>query len=114
MPLAKLQSRAKYNGRHRKLRMTDTAVPSGIANLTNTELLSIYLSLPPARRERIFIGTAYAAEITGVSMRTIQLWIESGAVRAIVIGRKYRIVLESLKSHLESRMKDCENFTQST
>ena len=37
-------------------------------------------------------------------MRTIQLWIESGAVRAIVIGRKYRIVLESLRAHLESQM----------
>lgn len=91
--------------------MTDTAVPSGIANLTDAELLGLYLSLPSADRRKTFISTAYAAEITDVSMRTIQLWIESGAVRAIVIGRKYRIVLESLRSHLESRMKDYANFT---
>jgi excisionase family DNA binding protein len=84
--------------------MTDTASPTRIANLTDAELLSLYLSLPPASREKAFINTAHAAEITGVSMRTIQLWIEGGAVRAITIGRKYRIVLESLRAHLESQM----------
>jgi excisionase family DNA binding protein len=84
--------------------MIDTASPAGIANLTDTELLSLYLSLPPASREKAFINTSTAAEITGVSMRTIQLWIENGAVRAIVIGRKYRIALESLREHLESQI----------
>jgi excisionase family DNA binding protein len=84
--------------------MIDTATPAGIANLTDTELLSLYLSLPPASREKTFISTSIAAEITGVSMRTIQLWIENGAVRAIVIGRKYRIALESLREHLKSQI----------
>lgn len=84
--------------------MTDTASSAGIVNLTGSELLSLYISLPSESREKIFINTAQAAEITGVSMRTIQLWIESGAVRAIVIGRKYRIVLESLRAHLESQL----------
>ena len=84
--------------------MTDIDPPPRIANLTDAELLGLYLSLPPAPREKTFINTARAAEITGVSMRTIQLWIENGTVRAIVIGRKYRIVLESLKAHLESQM----------
>jgi len=84
--------------------MTDTASPADIADLTDAELLSLYLSLPPAAREKEFIVTAQAAEMTGVSMRTIQLWIESGAVRAIAIGRKYRIVVESLRGHLRSQM----------
>jgi excisionase family DNA binding protein len=84
--------------------MMDTASPAGIANLTGAELLSLYLSLPPPSREKTFVNTAHAAEITGVSMRTIQLWVESGAVRAIVIGRKYRIVFESLRAHLESQV----------
>lgn len=84
--------------------MTDTASPTRIADLTDAEILSLYLSLPPALREKAFINTAHAAEITGLSMRTIQLWIESGAVRAIVIGRKYRIVLESLRAHLVNQM----------
>jgi excisionase family DNA binding protein len=84
--------------------MTDTASPVGIDKLQDAELLSLYLSLPPAPRERAFISTAQAAAVTGVSMRTIQLWVESGAVRAIAIGRKYRIVLESLRAHLERQM----------
>jgi len=88
--------------------MIDTA-SAGIAKLTGGELLRLYLSLPPASREKTFINTAHAAEITGVSMRTIQLWIETGAVRAIFIGRKYRIVFESLIAHLENQMNKLGN-----
>lgn len=83
---------------------TDTASTGQITSLTDAELLSLYLSLPPGPRQKAFVNTAQAAEITGVSVRTIQLWIESGAVRAIVIGRKYKIVLQSLKEHLEGQM----------
>lgn len=82
--------------------------PAEIASLTDTELLNLYLSLPPGSREKAFINTAQAAEITGLSMRTIQLWIESGAVRAIAIGRKYKVVLDSLRAHLESQMNKCD------
>ncbi|MES1243847.1 MAG: helix-turn-helix domain-containing protein [Acidobacteriota bacterium] len=84
--------------------MLDSAALAGITSLTDTELLNLYLSLSPAAREMAFASTAQAAQITGVSMRTIQLWIESGAVRAIAIGRKYRVILESLKEHLASQM----------
>jgi len=84
--------------------MTSRGVPAEIASLTDAELLSQYLSLPPGSREKTFINTAQAAEITGLSMRTIQYWIESGAVRAIVIGKRYKVVLESLRAHLESEM----------
>ena len=87
--------------------MTYRVSPAEIANLTDAELLHLYLSLPPASREKAFINTAQAAEITGLSMRTIQLWIESGAVRAIAIGKKYQIVLESLKTHLEGQISKC-------
>jgi excisionase family DNA binding protein len=84
--------------------MVDLASPVEAASLSDAELLSVYLSLPAADRQGTFISTAQAAEITGVSMRTIQLWIECGSVRAIFIGRKYRIVLESLRAHLEVQM----------
>ena len=87
--------------------MTSRVSPAEIANLTDAELLHLYLSLPTASREKEFINTAQAAEITGLSIRTIQLWIESGAVRAIAIGRKYQIVLESLKAHLEVQISKC-------
>ena len=82
----------------------DTASSAKIASLTDSQLLGLYLSLAPAPREKIFVNTAEAAKITGVSMRTIQLWIECGTVRAIVIGRNYRVVLASLRAHLESQM----------
>jgi len=93
--------RPDYN---RDIDMTDTSSPTRIARFTDAELLSLYLSLSPAPRETIFVNTAEAAEITGVSMRTIQLWVECGTVRAISIGRKYRIVLESLREYLRSQM----------
>jgi excisionase family DNA binding protein len=89
---------------HQEVKMTDTAPPTGIAHLEDAELLSLYLSLPRPSREKAFISTVQAAEITGVSMRTIQLWIESGVVRAIPIGGKYRIVFESLRAYLHGRM----------
>lgn len=85
--------------------MTGTAAPSGLTKSTDAELLSLYLSLGPADREKTFISTAQAARITGVSVRTIQLWIEYGTVRAILVGSKYRILLESLKAHLERQIE---------
>ncbi len=84
--------------------MPHADVSAKVAHLTDRELLDLYLSLPPTARDEKFVDTAQAAEITGVSIRTIQLWIENGAVRAIVIGRKYRVVLDSLRAHLEIQM----------
>jgi excisionase family DNA binding protein len=82
-------------------RTSASALPS---NLTDEELLDLYLSLPPKRRGASFTDTAHAAEITGVSVRSIQFWIESGAVRAIAVGGKYRVVLDSLKAYLKAQM----------
>jgi len=84
--------------------MTNTIYPTEITDLTDNELLSLYLSLSPTVREQTFITTTQAAEITGVSKRTIQFWIECGVVRALSIGRKYKIVLRSLRAHLEDQM----------
>jgi excisionase family DNA binding protein len=84
--------------------MTYRVSPAEVAQLTDAELLTLYLSLPPASREKVFINTAQASELTGLSMRTIQLWVECGTVRALVIGRKYKVVLKSLRAHLESQM----------
>lgn len=84
--------------------MKDIVSPAVLTNLSDTDLLTLYLSLPPESREKAFINTAEAAKLTGVSIRTIQLWIESGAVRALVIGSKYKIVIPSLRAHLERKM----------
>jgi len=88
--------------------MTGAGAPRRIGELTDAELLSLYLSLSPAPRRKIFLSTAQAAAVTGVSMRTIQLWIECGTVRAIVIGRKYKVIFESLREHLEKQMEKRE------
>lgn len=72
-------------------------------NLTDEELLELYLSLPKEQREKRFIDTAQAAEITGLSVRTMQSWIESGVVRAVHIGKKYQVDLDSLREYLKDR-----------
>ena len=71
----------------------------------SNDLLDMYLTLPHKQREQRFADTASAARITGLTQRTIQLWIEFGAIRAIPIGRKYKIDLESLKAYLKSRVE---------
>jgi excisionase family DNA binding protein len=71
----------------------------------SNDLLNVYLTLPQKQREQRFADTASAARITGLTQRTIQLWIEFGAIRAIPIGRKYKIDLESLKAYLKSRIE---------
>jgi len=75
-----------------------------MASPTNEELLELYLSMPRRQREERFADTAQAAEITGLSVRTIQSWIESGVVRAIPVGKKYRVDITSLRGYLKARM----------
>jgi excisionase family DNA binding protein len=66
------------------------------------DLLDLYLSLPAKLRIERFADTAHAAQVVGLSVRTIQLWIETGSVRAITVGKKYQVDLESLREHLRS------------
>jgi len=66
------------------------------------ELLECYLGLDDQRRSRRFADTARVADFVGLSQRTIQLWIEAGLIRAVRIGRKYQVDLESVKDHLRA------------
>jgi len=50
---------------------------------SRSELVELYLSLGPERRSNLFPDTAHAAQILGVSQRTIQFWIEVGNLTAI-------------------------------
>ena len=68
--------------------------------MTEEQLLEHYLELDDQRRTRLFADTARVADLLGVSRRTIQLWIELGAIRAVRIGRKYQVDLKSVKAHL--------------
>jgi excisionase family DNA binding protein len=64
------------------------------------DLVELFWSLPPAERAKQFIGTANAAQQLGISRRTVQTWIELGAVSAVKVGRTYRVFLPSLKTML--------------
>lgn len=71
---------------------------------TDEELLDLYLALPQKERDRRFVNTAKAAEICGMAQRTVQCWIEMGLVRAIPIGKRYRVCTESLYAHLKGSL----------
>ena len=64
------------------------------------ELINIWLSMSREARKQKFAGTARAAEIAGVSQRTVQFWIDSGHLVSLRIGKKYQIYLPSLMDHL--------------
>ena len=66
----------------------------------NEELLNQFLSLPRSQREERFITTSRAADLTGLSIRTIQVWVECGYVQSLTIGKKYRIDRLSLIKYL--------------
>jgi len=72
---------------------------------TDEQLLEKYLAMPKETRDRHFVGTASAAEIANVSRRTIELWIQGGMVRAVLVGRKYQVSLPSLVAYLKGRSR---------
>jgi hypothetical protein len=73
--------------------------------LSDEELLRLYLSLSPKERAEQFVTTARAAKKSGLSPRTILNWIELRAIRAVPVGRKYFVYVNSLEEHLMSRIK---------
>ena len=79
------------------------ALQSVSSDATEEDLLQIYLALPAEQREDVFADTARAAKITGMARRTIQLWIETGAIQAARVGRKYYVLLPSLTDYLKAR-----------
>jgi excisionase family DNA binding protein len=68
------------------------------------DLFQRYLSLPANQREQEFPSTTRAAKRVGVSPRTIQLWIEGGKIKAISIGKKYKVHFGSLLAHIPSHI----------
>jgi excisionase family DNA binding protein len=80
-------------------------IKSTEGDLTDSELLRRYLAASDQERMKLFADTGRAADLTGLSRRTIQFWVETGAVRAIAIGRRYEVYLPNLTSYLETRME---------
>ena len=75
-----------------------------VCDQTDEQLLEIYLSLPVAQRQERFVSTVAAARFVGLSQRTMQLWIEFGTIRAVTVGRKYFVDLQSVRKELRAQM----------
>ena len=85
--------------------MQPSPTKSTEGNFTDSDLLKLYLAASAQERTKLFADTGRAADLTGLSRRTIQFWVETGAVRAIAIGRRYEVYLPNLTWYLETRME---------
>jgi excisionase family DNA binding protein len=77
-----------------------------IVDIAGDELLERYLSLSEKQRDQEFLTTERAAEISGMSQRTIQYWVETGELGAVFLGRKCRVHRDSLMAYLKRRNDD--------
>jgi excisionase family DNA binding protein len=82
---------------------------NGLPAFDSEKLLELYLALPVRKRQEEFAGTAQVAEMTCLSQRTIQFWIETGAIQAISVGKKYQVYLSSLREYLKTQMRKHED-----
>jgi excisionase family DNA binding protein len=85
---------------HSVVETSDNAQPSIAAT---EELSERYLVLAGENRDREFLSTTRAAELTGKARRTIQFWVEIGVVEAVFVGNKCWISVDSLKRYLRRR-----------
>jgi Helix-turn-helix domain len=76
---------------------------------SNEELLQHYLDLPAAERDLQFADVLRAAQLTGLSPRTIQRWAKHRCIRAILIAERYRIEIESLYNYIKRRARVRDN-----
>jgi excisionase family DNA binding protein len=74
--------------------------------LSGDALLEVYWSLPRDQRGIRFRPTAHAAQLVGLSQRTIQHWIATDRIQAIRMGKNYLVDLDSLKRHLAAHAYD--------
>jgi len=63
-------------------------------------LLKYWLSLSQEIRREEFADTRRAADIAGVSSRTMRNWIDAGFVCSLRIGKKHQISVNSLKRYM--------------
>jgi len=83
--------------------MRSEKIDSRTSEPTEQLLLQRYLALSSLERKREFAGTAETANLLGLSRRTVQLWVETGIVKSVSIGRKHFICLDSLRKVLEKK-----------
>jgi Helix-turn-helix domain len=76
---------------------------------SDEELLQHYLDLPTVERDLQFADVLRAAQLTGLSPRTIQRWAKHRCIRAILIAERYRIEIESLYNYIKRRARARDN-----
>jgi len=86
------------------IRLPYSSGAGSLEHKTDEELLELYLTLPQKERDRRFVNTATAAAMCGMAQRTVQFWIEMGLIRAIPVGKRYRVCTESLYAHLKGSL----------
>jgi excisionase family DNA binding protein len=64
------------------------------------DLLDLYLSATPAKRERLFVSTSKAAKRFGISQRTLELRIKRRDILAIRLGRNYRVYVPAVQRYI--------------
>ena len=85
----------------------DTSALSLPLRNSERDLIKLFLSLPRPERLLRFADTARTAEMLGMSRRTIQLWIETGQIKAVRIGSKYQVLVDSVHGYLGDCNNDC-------
>lgn len=71
------------------------------------KLISLFLSLSPAERDKKFIPVSGVANLLGLHQRTIIQWIDEDKIAAITVGmRKKKIFLPSLEEFLQEVQKE--------
>ena len=70
------------------------------------DLVKLYMNSNIRERKRVFVKTSCIAKQVGLSIRTIQAWIEADEIEAVRIGRNYYVYRPSLDHYLLTRNED--------
>jgi hypothetical protein len=76
-----------------------------ISSKPDLDLLDLWFSMSPDERNQEFADTARAAEMAGVSRRTLLDWINAGHLLSLQIGKRHHVFLRSLKAHVRKTLK---------
>jgi hypothetical protein len=71
----------------------------------NEELLQHYLDLSAEERDMQFADVVRAAQLAGLSPRTIQRWAKHRHIRAVLVAERYRIEIKSLYNYIKKRAR---------
>lgn len=83
-----------------QLRMQASSGQSHLPLSTDSDqekLVDLYCHVPDDQRQRRLVDTACAAAKYGVAQRTVQHWVSNGLIAAVLVGKKYKVDLQSVE-----------------